>query len=370
MNSSLQRYLAAFSFFLFACCRLVHADVACNDNTCCQQAYCQQAPCCDLDATFGLSYLYWGAHAEEVGFAIENVLLNQQPPAGSTGTLKSHHTKWGSGFRLDGEVFNRCVPVGCRFQYTYFRTTSHASADSDIPGVPAVGVTTVSLLPNGNNGSSTNNGGNPFLGADSAASKWNVRVNEIGLDFEYLGWNCGGCVSLQPYVGLLGAFLDQKQSVFYKGAVINPGSSNQETFDVSVSRRSQFCGVGPRLGLEVTANLWNRLRLIGNGNMAFLVGRFRTHSTVTMPPTISDQFMDFRESVRCARPMIGGLLGFEWNEPIGCGCVFSLGVSYEFQYWWQQWHSASNLIDNLVSGEGRWGDLSIHGAVLSARVSF
>lgn len=370
MKSSFQARVAVFFLVMLACSRLAQADVY-NGEACGQSAACcPPTTCCNYDAKFGVSYLYWGAHAEELGFAIEDVLLMGLPPEPTTGSQKTHEPKWGSGFRLDGDIYNRCIPVGCRFQYTYFRTTSHASADSDIVGRAAVGVTGVSAVPNGDGGSSMNNGGNPFLTADSAKSKWNIRANEFAVDFEYLGWSCGSCVFVQPYAGVLGACINQKQNIHYRRAVINEGRSNERRFDIGVSRRSEFWGVGPRFGVEVEADLWCRLKLVTDINAAFLVGRCSSHSKTTTIPAIDQLFMGFKEGIRCARPMFGGLIGIEWYEPLACGCTISLGASYEFQYWWQQWHNTSNLLDNMLSTEGRWGDLSMHGLVFTARVSF
>jgi hypothetical protein len=318
--------------------------------------YSQWLECCNYNAEFSVSYLYWGAQSDQLGFAIENVFLMDEdivlPSNLPPGKLKTHRTNWDAGFRLEAAAFSKCAPIGYRIEYTQFRTTSHASADSNF-NVPSVAVTTISALPDGQN---------PFLAADSARSRWNLRLWDYAFDVAYS--NCCGCFTFRPYVGVFGANIQQRQKIRYTGI-----GSGDETVDALVERKTFFKGVGPRIGLEFFANICGNLNLITNAYTSFLFGKSRCESMIEVPQISNFNFMDFKQKIRRGRPMASGLVGLEWDDCF-CNTKCSFSVSYEYQYWWNQWHSASNLIDNLLSGEGRWGDLSLHGVVLTGTVSF
>lgn len=340
--------------FLF----LLAASIAMLTNIQAYDGNCAPNDCCNFDIGVKASYLYWGVQADQLAFAIERTgFLNEATDPVAQGTIKSHKPHYNSGVRLETFIYSDCFPVGASFQWTGFQSTSTAAAKSNQDEFPEVAVTTVStILQNGS----------PFLMSQNAKSKWKVDLNEFALDL-YYSFTCCPCVTLRPYVGVIGAGIEQKQNVAYNGVLLNNG---EVTTDISVSRTNDFCGVGPRIGLAFQWEFCNNISLITNANAAYLVGKIKMKNRIHSPEEYAGNFIDINETVHRNRPMASGLIGIEWNDKF-CGCYgVSLGVSYEYQYWWQQWRSASNMLSSYITGDGQWGDLSFHGLVVTGGVSF
>ena len=334
---------------VFSSCKSVQADEAYSSNL------CNQTHDCNVDTKFNASYLYWSVQEDQIGFAIENFDLSK---TGSDTKLKTHHPKWDSGVRLEGEVSSNCFPIGCRFGWTHFNTRSNASAVGNQPGVPSVGVTAIPGF--------SNQGDSPFVSSESAASSLKFNLNEYFFDVQSFYHCCGSCLSFRPFVGVFVANINQKQDILYSGIAFKDIAG----IDVSVSRKNIFFGVGPRLGIELNWKFCEKLSLITNTSFAYLVGTFNTKSEFITPPQISLAANSVNAKSHRARPMASCLIALEWKEQISPGLALSFSLGYEFQYWWQQWHSSSNILDAAISGEGRWGDLSMNGLTVSGGVSF
>ena len=267
----------------------------------------------------------------------------------------THDPQWDSGLRLECGIHSSCYPIGCYFSWTNFQTKSHASAQNDASEFPSVGITTISAF---------SNDGGPFLLSQGASSSWDININEYTLDFDYRVL-LTSCFSFCPYVGVMGATINQKQNIEYFEVPFNA-----EIIDLAISRNHDFSGVGPRIGVGFDWKFWRKLSLIGNINTAYLVGRFDTKNEIFAPIDLASGFLNINEKNVRGRAMAGGLIGLEWESQINKCFGFSISVSYEYQYWWQQWHSSSNMLSTIITGESLWGDLSIHGLVTSVGISF
>lgn len=312
------------------------------------------ASLCDFNLELKGSYLYWGVQEDQLGFAITDFPLNPSSMSSSPPEkVKTHDPKWGSGLRVEADLFNTSLPVNCRFQWTHLQTRSHAFAQG--PGMPNLFVTTIAGFL----------GDSPFFFSDTAGSKWKIKVDEYAFDIEYLF--CGdSCISFHPYLGIFAARINQNQDVTYTG--VNAKEFTDAT--LSVFRKNHFCGIGPRFGLGLNWEFCNGFSLVSDANAAYLFGRFDTVSSFAVPQGFASFFPDINANRHLGRPMINGSIGLEWNKQICQSVALTIAIGYEFQYWWQQWHSASNGFNLLVTGEGQWGDLSMHGLVVSAGIVF
>lgn len=307
----------------------------------------------DFNVEVKASYLYWNAQEDSLGFGIENVAFFQ--PAPTSATLKTHDNNWGSGFRAEVFLSNTCSPIGCHFEWTYFRAKTSASANGS--AASPIGVTTASNLESDN----------PFLVAPAISSRWKVNINELAFDFDYrLCPCCCPCISFRPYVGIFGAIIDQKQTVFNTDTI----GKNMQPLSIIVSRKNNFWGVGPRIGMGATWNFTEQFSLICNANAAYLMGHISIHNNFQYIPTTSS-LTAIDKKAWCARPMISTFVGLNWEACSLVNCAaFSLSVGYEFQYWWKQWYTSSTPFAHFLSGSGRWADLSLNGLVVSADFSF
>lgn len=326
-------------------CNLIQSEECCIDT------FCEESR--GYSFNFNASYLYWGVQADQLGFAIENLSVLQPGTTQLQSKIKTHSPKWNSGVRLEAGLYNNCNSIGCRIGWTNFQSKSNASAQSQSQ-LPSVGVTTIAAFL----------GDAPFLVSQSAKSQWDIKVNEFTFDLTYLG-SCDSCFSFCPYVGIMGAIIDQKQKIAYTGI-----PNNETTIDLSISRKNDFHGIGPRFGVGFNWHFCDGLSLIANANASYFIGKFNTKNNISAPNDLSPSFYNINEKIRRGRPMASGLVGLEWKQQMNNCIALSIFVAYEFQYWWQQWHSASNVLNGLITGEGQWGDLSMHGLVVSAGISF
>lgn len=351
---------------VFLCCAVLAYSSA-------AQANWFGGDCCDPCAkTFSgeltASYLYWGIQEDQIGFAIEDLDIfdftqTVRPPQ-SNGKIRNHKPKWNSGFRVEGALYSNCwCNGGIRGEYMHIQTKSHEHACSSVDGRPTLGVTAINSIPMGN----------PFLAAKHAHSKWKTDINEYALDFEYRGC-IGSCFIFSPYVGVFGASIDQSQHIVYNDVTLNSFNQNPaQIVDLDVKRKNKFWGVGPRLGLATEWKFWRSASLIADGNVALLCGHFDVKNRVDQATAeVLKSFPNLREKCWRARPMVDGLVGLKWDGQLSscAGYGFTLSIAYEFQYWWSQWHSCSSLLDGLLSGEGRWGDMSMQGLVVTGGITF
>lgn len=351
MHLSIYRFLCCLFAIGLLSAKPVHADWDCCD------------PCSTMSYEVSASYLYWGASEDYLGYAVDNINFNQtgfffpQPSS----HLKEPKTEWKSGWRIEAGAYDSCNPWGLHFAWTHLYSNTHSSVSSDFPRIAASQIAFTGTNNMGNN----NNG--PFLAATDASSHWKLRVNEYALDFDYLV-KCDCQVSIRPYVGVFGATIDQKQNTFY--ANLTNGGTSAFTIDGTVHRKNDFWGVGPHFGVGVRWGFLNCFSLIGDVSGAWLFGKFKNRSTFDVPLFIAGEFPNFHSNTWRGRPMTSASIGLEWANQFCDSYAATLGVSYEFQYWWQQWRSASNLLDNVISASGRWGDLCLQGLVVTGGVTF
>lgn len=306
-----------------------------------------QAQECSSNFHQTISYLYWGAQEDQLEFALAGAMPLFTGPATGPVSLASQGSSWGSGVRLEGGIPDCCFPLEYLGSWTYLYVSSNASAHN-------VAVTASSGQLNDT----------PFFPAEEARSHWQLTLNEASFDIAYL--EAFSSFSLRPFAGVFGAVLNQKQHIDYLHAV----SKGSDDFNLTVLRKIQFWGIGPRAGLNLTWMACGNWGFECGVNGAYLVGRFDITNTFdASDPVILSEFPPIYHNLVQGRPMVDGKIGFLHT----CECDryrFVLSIAYEFQYWWQQWNSSSNFFLDLVAGGGLWGDLSLQGLVASGSLFF
>lgn len=298
------------------------------------------------------SYLYMGVAEDQLGFAVEGLIFEDTGP--TKARLKSHHPKWDSGVKLELGLTPCSYPLKGIGSWTYFQTSSKAKAHSLQDGTRTVGITTVSAI----------SGESLFPKAEKANSTWDITLNEFVFDIKFIG-DIFPCFSVDPYVGVMGALINQSQIIHYNNILIS-----QSTFNLKVKRKNHFYGVGPRVGTSLSYTFWDDFRLISDFNTAFLVGVIHSKNKVKITPAATNVFKEPEENLRRGRPMLSASIGIEWNSCL-CNCYnVSLAASYQYQYFFSQWHSTSNLLNDVITGEGSYGDLSLQGLSLTGGIVF
>lgn len=353
---------------------LGHADMSdvgyannCTNVSDCN--FCQNSPFhMDLEA----SYLYWWADQDQMAFAIENVTFaggipNRDPNGGiAKGKIITHEPQSSSGVRIAADLYCDCSPLVASVMWTGYSMHNKAHAGNPNSTFQTVAITSISAIPNM---------GDPFLYCTNADAKWTLSLNEFALDFKYIAC-CMPCLKVSPYVGVYAAWFKQKQHIDYFNAVFNQGRTNPPPtlFPIlTLVTKNDFWGVGPRLGVGLDWQLCRNLSFIADANAAFVVGKYDMRNDISSSIDVPNVFIMPVQKERQVRPMINGLVGFEWNDQLNqCGCCYpvNFAIAYEFQYWWGMWHSGSSLLETVVTGEGAWGDLALHGLTITAGISF
>lgn len=320
--------------------------------------------CSLINYETSLSYLFWNAREDSLSFALKDQLIfTPQTPSVEpiVGHIKSPKGRWDSGFRVETAFSDHTKEFGhfgLRAQWSYFHSTSSAHTATPAGSSFGVIVSSVSIL---------GAGASPFPTAESARSKWTLHLNEFALNLEYF-CHAAPRVLLRPYVGVFGASIEQSLHSRYQNVSFDLASIF--TSHLNVRTKNDFWGVGPSVGAGLSWSFWEHLALIGNLFASGLYGRFHTKNSVSVSDPVQVPFTDFKSNPTRLRPVIGGLLGLECGGNVSPCARLSLSAAYEFQYWWQQWHSFSNQIGNFVSGTGQWGDLSLQGFVFTAKAEF
>lgn len=334
----------------FIYCKSIQAYETSTCNN--EESICSPINCCQLNFALKASYLYWNVQEEYLGYGVQNVNLFTPNLTPSNATLKTHDRKWDSGFRIEAFLSDISYPIKCHFEWTYFKSTSKASVNGD-PTIATIGVTTAStVFPD-----------NPFLSATNINSTWKININEFAFDLGY-PLSCSPCISFCPYLGIFGAVINQKQKIFNNNIMNDAGSAPS----ITVFRKNDFWGIGPRLGIGANWNFIQYFSLVCDINFAYLIGKINSKNHFQLPtlPYINS----LNEKIWCGRPMTSAFVGLNCEGCICNSSSLSLSLGYEFQYWWKQWHGISSVFDDNQSAEGNWGDLTINGLVASIGISF
>lgn len=343
-----------------ACCALfllsnsIHAYQAYNNqpysayNNC--GSTCGPTNCCP---NFGLqaSYLYWNVQQDYLGFGAENLITGPNTP-----TVPNHI--WDSGFRLEGRISDKCGPVGFHAEWTYFKTSNNVrvAANTSASPIPSVAALAAPV---------------------GLGNSWKIDINEFAFDIDYR-FCLNPCFSLRPYVGIYGASINQKNNILLdlSAIVLAPGAPNLG--QVSINRKNDFWGIGPRIGIGGSWNFVQQFSFVFDTNLALLLGKTKAHyntqfariGDIITPAVIPNYIFDSNKSIWSTRPMASAFLGLNWNAFCICRSILSLSVGYEVQYWWNQWRGTDSVIDQFLVGQNRNGDLALNGLVASIGIVF
>jgi hypothetical protein len=206
-----------------------------------------------------------------------------------------------------------------------------------------------------------------FAFASGAESHWKFDLDVI--DFQ-IGRICNPtqCVYLRPYLGVKGAIVNQHQKITYLGYSINNAPIN-----VQNTKKNNFNGVGPSLGFNSSWEICPRFNLTSGICGALLVGKFDVSDNPKLSQDNNSIQVKLDNSTKCrVRPVVDANIGIDWT-PCLCGNRYNvvIGISYEVQYWWNQWQVPASTISGIInSGESPKGDLMMQGITVKAGVAF
>jgi hypothetical protein len=202
----------------------------------------------------------------------------------------------------------------------------------------------------------------PFY-ADTASAHWHLNLNRGDLD---LGRNCfvSEWLSLRPFVGVSGLWVDQTYKVNYGGGTVAPSDT------ALVHLKSDCWGVGVRMGVNSLWGLGKGFSIYGDGSASLLAGHFKVHETEKLQASNLQKF-----NIESDPSSIVGdanlALGLQWD------CLFSrdryhLGVKFgwEFDLFFNQNQLFNFLGGNPAVLSTQSDDLSFQGVTVGFRFDF
>ncbi len=293
-------------------------------------------------------YLYWTANEDGLYFAqtgFRNSTL-AVPPDGSivfNGRIKKIDPDWTNGVRLGLGLNFPKEGYDTILYWTWYTNSSHKSAEG-------------SLLPLWAEPNLT-----PFAPATHASGKWNLDLNVFDLEWGRSSW-FGGHLSLRPFFGLRGAWIEQDLKTHYRYATRTPITSHQHA-------DADFRGGGLRAGIDTRFALPHGFAVFGNASGSILYGQinggFRVKKNEITIARTKDHFWKGIGS-------LGLALGFGWDTHFAKDRLhIEFHVNWESNIWLHI-NQMNHFMNQLRSGNyfKENGNLSTQGLVAGGRFDF
>lgn len=299
-----------------------------DDNAC--------YPCLGKDAPSGHVYftadwLFWRTRESSMEFVVQGASSSSITPFPHSATSKCNFDLT-SGFRSGFGVHLPTDGWDIYVNYTDFRPKASKSVDGSL--FPLLLFHPPSL-------------------AASAHAEWKITFQTLDIEIGRAHF-IGKTLSLRPFLGMTGAWIDQKTRVDY---------------DVdTLSTRNDFKGAGPRLGIGSNWHLSESLSLFGNGAFVLGVGHFdlknlQSQAGVETIHLVSD--------LNLISPTLSFIAGLSWDRNFQRDARHvGLSAGFETQYWWGQ-NQLERFTDSATPLFVRAdGDLAFYGLTLRGRFDF
>jgi hypothetical protein len=195
----------------------------------------------------------------------------------------------------------------------------------------------------------------------SADAHWSIQ-------FQVIDWAFGRAfylapsLSVHPFAGMKGAWIDQHAHVHYKGGSIPDG----ETFTTHFT--NDFAGAGPLLGLDSNWHWGAGFSLLGTLSSSLVIGNFDTKQTQDQ---LSADVVDYHHGFNLVSPMVQMALSLAWDRNFNQErSHFGMNIGFESQYWWSQNQTELFTGADMPSYQRQKGDLALYGLILGARFDF
>ena len=294
-------------------------------------------------SVFG-SYLYWLASEEQMS-AYANIQTVETLAEGKRNIFEEKNASfpWSSGFRLGTGYLSEDHLLDFKLYWSWFYTKSHNVIPKGNQVIDPEFFTAFATL--------------DFV--YDAQVDWRLKYNvidlEMGRNFDF-----DKIFSLKPFIGLKAASIKQNIESFFTGFLLIPANSWENV-------TNNFNGIGVSGGAESAFYLAGRglqqFNLNSRLSLAGLYGKYTTDdfyydSLGRSVPLIVDRIYQ-------GELMFQGLLGFNWLiSPEDKKSLFSIGASYEIQWWLNILRFATYQQCKLR------GDLTFQGLTLDVKWNF
>jgi hypothetical protein len=279
--------------------------------------------CMEHGFSLEAEFLWWRATLDNLEYAVKG----KQSFIAFAGLSLSSEIK-GVDFEFDPGVR---VSAGFDFgrrnwdialRWTYHYTSPTGSTGTDNPSLSVIPLAYDPVFQVGT--------GEPPV-ANTAKSKWTNQFN--ALDFE-MGYDYffSQMFSIRPYFGLKAAWIDMHSNSKYTNVLI-PGNPNTPFDEVSVRSKSDYWGVGPRVGIDGHLHMGWGFSFYALTSASMLYGAFDT--TLKVSNLLISGTTKYNNYYRL-RTMAQIATGLRWGWCFSRKYFLSLHLGWETQYWWEQ----------------------------------
>jgi len=263
----------------------------------------------------GIDALYLRPANSDLNYAT-NVIFSNGPGPGSQyhGDIDPSYD-WGFYAQI-GYLFP-CTGNDLTLGYTYLHSDDADSIVAPVPVFSFLGVTAV--LPSGQ-----------IFGTAFGSGEGKAKFSLNAVDLEGGQRFTSGAYDMRMFTGLRYANINDELQIF--GGPLSSGGvlSGTEVF------KSQFRGIGPRIGVDSRYCLSSGFGIDGNLSAALLVGQVDSHYdsnlviATSTPPTIL-RFEAKNGSENRVIPMLEAKLGVDYTYLMDCRCKSSLTFEAGYQ---------------------------------------
>jgi len=211
-----------------------------------------------------------------------------------------------------------------------------------------------------------------------AKGRWGLDLDIVDLEFGK-HFQLGGCLFFRPHLAARWARVNQDLKIESEGV---PFSTNSGFDGISYSAKkhfkNEFCGVGPRIGVDTQLELCCGWGLYGDVAASVLYGDRDASLNQEYSMVTGFDNEDFIRSLgklktstnkHCLRAITDVALGVYWGTCLRGGDFdFNLKVGWEHHYFFNQSVAAAYTGDEFFSHQDK--DLSMQGLTVSASLLF
>ncbi len=273
---------------------------------------------------------------------INNAALSHRPD----GDYKENDFGWDFGLKagLGYKTLHDSWDILGR--YTWFQSHSTKQSRKDFPAAIIPLKLSTGLTPG-------------FSAVNHAKSTVDIGYNNIDLELAR-NYFISKDFAVRPHLSLKGSWIDLKQKVHYVQTQ-NPDLSalifEFESPEFKADLKSNFWGVGPRMGIDTRYFLGNNVNFFADLAGAILYGHFKTREKDhipnaipggALPPDVAEQIRELFDLTLSAPnrslkhdfhqfvPFVQMQLGLEWNKYLNNNKQhLRLKAGYEVQYYWR-----------------------------------
>lgn len=298
----------------------------------------------------------WFASEESSAVWIDIINIGDNSSSFTAQDLKFN---WNVGFRAGAGYNLEYDQWDTQLYWSYFRTKAHQNIELSPEFIPVIDgvLVTEEIHPE-------------FFAADlskifaqSAKIRWTLLYNMVDWELGRNYW-VSRSLSLRPFVGLKGGWINQAILVQYNNLII---ASAPTEISAREYVKNDFWGIGPAGGINSKWKLRHFCThfptLFGDFSAATMWGTW--HCSDLYHDTTGEQISVNTRNTALGALMFRGFLGIGWDVDFNRGrSHFATKLGYEMQLWVNQLRVATSQLVRLH------GDLTLQGVTFNCRFDF